>query len=884
VKVMYNWSSSAVLLLSIIALWAVSAAAAVHVDSLAVPGGDGSDWEHAYNRIMPAISKAGQTNDEVWVKAGTYGAEYGSAVIYLTGTANLYGGFAGTERTQADRDARDWKNNPTILNPQGQVCIQFNLAGNPYIDGFVLTGATFAAFNIYACSPTIVNCLFRDNITSSGAVYIVSTQSTSSNVIFKNCVFLNNRGQRASAVHHHSSLLYNYAPNVYINCTFAHNVATGQGAYGGATIAHTVSNWSGAIDYIYNTVMWDNTYTTATTIDGDYRLYSSYIEPLPIAPGFVDLANNNIHLTPDSPCIDAGTSTISYPAGLYLPLTDFEGDPRIVGSAPDIGADEYSVPDTDDDGVPDFEEMGPNGNNPNYDGNENGVPDSQEDSVASLHTYDHQFYVTLAVDSPSDAVLAEVAAVENPSPGDTPTEVNFLCGFFEFTINGIVEGGAASVALILPDGMEPATYFRHGPTAEDNDPHWYEFLYDDLNPPTGADINDNLITLWFLDGQRGDDILFSDAVIVDAGGPGFIEGVARAEIDPPEYDFGPVTVGEQTDPAPFIVCNMGDAPLEIDTVEVDNLENYYIDWEDCSDRVLLPEVEDCCSVEVIFSPATGEPGNGIRHDAQLVVESNDPASPIQGNLVGYGIVEEDADGDSVPDAEDNCPNTPNPGQEDDDGDNVGNVCDNCPDDPFKIETGFCGCGVPDMDSDGDGIADCNDNCASDPDKSEPGICGCGNSDNDSDGDGVPDCNDQCPVDSGKIEPGVCGCGVADVDSDNDGIADCMDNCPYDPANDADQDGVCGDVDNCPATPNPDQSDTDDNGIGDACETLQLSCDLDQDGNIDIMDVRGLLAYRNQPVTPDLMQCDFDDDGVITVLDARKLILECTWTRCAASAP
>ncbi len=46
------------------------------------------------------------------------------------------------------------------------------------------------------------------------------------------------------------------------------------------------------------------------------------------------------------------------------------------------------------------------------------------------------------------------------------------------------------------------------------------------------------------------------------------------------------------------------------------------------------------------------------------------------------------------------------------------------------------------------------------------------------------------------------------------------------------------MDNCPATPNPD---SDGNGIGDACESSQLACDLDQDGNFDIVDVRGLLA-------------------------------------------
>jgi hypothetical protein len=59
------------------------------------------------------------------------------------------------------------------------------------------------------------------------------------------------------------------------------------------------------------------------------------------APLFVNPAGGDFHEAPFSPTIDAGTtSNLSGP-------TDFDGDPRNLGAAPDIGADEYvDVPPT----------------------------------------------------------------------------------------------------------------------------------------------------------------------------------------------------------------------------------------------------------------------------------------------------------------------------------------------------------------------------------------------------------------------------------------------------------------------------------------------------------------------------------------------------------
>jgi len=168
----------------------------------------------------------------------------------------------------------------------------------------------------------------------------------------------------------------------------------------------------------------------------------------------------------------------------------------------------------DNDGLPDGEEQGPDSNDLNYDGNNDGIADMLQDNVASFHTYDSQKYVTMS--SPVGTSINNIKTVTNPSETDAPSDVEFSYGFFEFTINGINIGDPVTITLYFQDGATFGTYYKYGPTPDNTTNHWYEFFYDSK---TGAEINGNVITLYFLDGTRGDDDLTANGIIVDVGGP-----------------------------------------------------------------------------------------------------------------------------------------------------------------------------------------------------------------------------------------------------------------------------------------------------------------------------------------------------------------------------
>ena len=190
-------------------------------------------------------------------------------------------------------------------------------------------------YNISSSSPTLTNCTFNGNASGmqGGGMFNVDSSSP----VLVNCTFWGNSADSAGAMHN-----INGASPVLTNCTLTGNSASS--AVGG------IYNYQYSNPVLTNCILWGDTDTeidsaysstplvTYSDVQGGY----SGTGNINANPNLVDMVNGNLHLLPNSPCIDTGNNDAP-----NLPDYDFESDPRSLdgdgdGTAiVDMGVDEF---------------------------------------------------------------------------------------------------------------------------------------------------------------------------------------------------------------------------------------------------------------------------------------------------------------------------------------------------------------------------------------------------------------------------------------------------------------------------------------------------------------------------------------------------------------
>jgi len=238
-----------------------------------------------------------------------------------------------------------------------------NAGGSPTLTSCVFSGNQDGGMlNEGGCSPTLFNCTFTGNSEPGRGGGMCNTHAGTAVLI--NCTFSRNRAYWAGAG------MYNFDTDAtLINCCFTRNFVTLDGAgmyneYSNARVINCtfsgnyVPPWGGAGSALYNTsgsfstlancILWGDSRAEIWNVGGcTVVITHSDVQGgwvgegnIDADPLFVDVLNDDYHVLPGSPCIDAGTN--NPPGG--LPETDLDGNPRIMGYAVDMGAYEAISP------------------------------------------------------------------------------------------------------------------------------------------------------------------------------------------------------------------------------------------------------------------------------------------------------------------------------------------------------------------------------------------------------------------------------------------------------------------------------------------------------------------------------------------------------------
>jgi hypothetical protein len=194
---------------------------------------------------------------------------------------------------------------------------------NLVLAGFTITNGRWYGINCNSSSLQITNCIIKDNYYSGIYCYYTSTAIIKNNLIFNNG--------------NYSGIYLDYPASAAVirNNTICHNIGYG------------IELYSGSAPNISNCIFWGNNAGQLSGCNATYSCIQNWTGGgegnINTDPCFVDDANDNYHLSPNSPCIDKGDPNLITDPN----ETDIDGDYRVIdGDANytkvvDMGADEF---------------------------------------------------------------------------------------------------------------------------------------------------------------------------------------------------------------------------------------------------------------------------------------------------------------------------------------------------------------------------------------------------------------------------------------------------------------------------------------------------------------------------------------------------------------
>ncbi|MDH7482541.1 MAG: right-handed parallel beta-helix repeat-containing protein, partial [Armatimonadota bacterium] len=309
----------------------------VRVSTSGNDSNDGLSWSSAKRSVQSAIEAVyAAGGGEVWVATGTYVER-----IELRSFVHVYGGFAGTE---VSREQRNWVANVTILdgNQGGSVVKASNIgATTARIDGFTIRNgkATYDSGGGILCSyssPIISNnTIIANNASYGGGICC----SSSSPIIYNNAIVGNSSSASSSSYGGGIYCSSSSSPTIYNNTIVGNSATYGGGIYCASPSSAIISNNIVAFNSsgIYNSSGSPTLRNNCVYNPNGYN-YSG-VSPgtgdIQVDPKLCSLEYGNFHIKLDSPCIDAGDSSVVQPGWV-----DIDGQARIQGVSVDIGADE----------------------------------------------------------------------------------------------------------------------------------------------------------------------------------------------------------------------------------------------------------------------------------------------------------------------------------------------------------------------------------------------------------------------------------------------------------------------------------------------------------------------------------------------------------------